>query len=364
VDDGRLAAVLVGFARTLVADLSIQTTLDELAAQVVDVLPVTGAGVLLMDGEREHHFLAATDEVIVRIEGLQVELGEGPCLEAHHTGRRVVIPDLAADVRFPRFSPEAVTCGLAAVFSFPLRLRGRQLGALELYGAEPTVLSEADLEGAQTLADVMAAYLHNARVRSDAAAALAQLQHQALHDPLTGLPNRVLLRDRLDRAVRGSYRTPRTFVGVLFLDVDDLKRVNDGYGHAAGDAMLRWVATRAQDVLRPGDTMARLSGDEFVIICEALTQEDQAEEVARRVRASLEEPLVVGTLRIPAGVSIGIGFAGPGRGSGTAAMRAADAAMYAAKRGFGGGSPAPRRRGGSEAGPGPDEVVVTDILLP
>jgi diguanylate cyclase (GGDEF)-like protein len=333
VDEGRLTAALVDFARTLAADFSIQKTLDHLAAEVVEVLPITGAGILLMDGEQDHRFVAATDEVIVRIEGLQVELGEGPCLLAYRTGRRVVIHDLTTDEQFPRFSPQALQAGLGAVFSFPLRLEGRTLGALQLYSAGPASLSEDDLDGAQTLADVMAAYLFNARVRADAATSVLLLQQQALHDPLTGLPNRLLLVDRLDQAVRSSDRSPPGFVGVLFLDVDGLKKVNDTFGHAAGDALLREVAARAQGVLRPGDTMARLSGDEFVIVCEALTREEQADEVANRVHASLEDPLVLCEVSIDVSVSIGIGFAGRGRGSPEEALRSADAAMYATKRG-------------------------------
>lgn len=167
MDDRRLTAVRVDFARTLTGDFSIENTLDLLVERVLGVLPVTGAGVLLMDGERDHHVIAATDDVILRIETLQVELGEGPCLEAYRTGRPVIVRDLSGDAHFPGFSPRAAQ-GLGAVFSFPLRLDEAQIGALELYTRHPSDLSAQDRRGAQTLADVMAAYLFNAQARHGA----------------------------------------------------------------------------------------------------------------------------------------------------------------------------------------------------
>jgi diguanylate cyclase (GGDEF)-like protein len=349
VDDRRLSAALVDFARTLAADFSVQKTLDLFAERVVRVLPVTGAGILLMGDEQDHHFVATTDAVIMRIESLQMDLGEGPCLQAHRSGRRVLVPDLAVDGRFTRFSPQAVEAGLGAVFSFPLHFDGHRLGALELYSARPTRLSEADLDVAQTLADVMAAYLQNARRRSTADRTVAALQEQALHDPLTGLPNRTLLQDRLQQAVRNGRRDPPTFVGVLFLDVDDLKAVNDRFGHDAGDALLKAVVSRVSGVLRPGDTMARLAGDEFVIVCDGLTRGEQADEVAVRIHEVLGEPVDLGGTLVAGSVSIGIGFAGEGHGTPAEALARADALMYQAKR---------RARGGTAGAA--DPVVTLD----
>ena len=165
MDEKRLTAVLVEFARTLTADFSIQTILDRLVERVVDVIPVDGAGVLLMDSDVEHHFVAASDDAILGIESLQMDLQEGPCLVAYRTGQAVAIRDLATDTTFAHFSPAAAQAGVGAVYSFPLRLDDRQLGALELYAKSPLDLPEADLVGAQTLADVAAAYLFNARSR-------------------------------------------------------------------------------------------------------------------------------------------------------------------------------------------------------
>ena len=168
MDEKRLASVLVDFARTLTSDFSIQTILDHLVDHVVEVIPVDGAGVLLMDSDTEHHFVAASDDVILDVETLQMDLQEGPCLQAYRSGSHVAVRDLARDTTFARFSPAATKAGLGAVYSFPLRLDDRQLGALELYAKAPLDLSEPDLVGAQILADVAAAYLFNAQAREDA----------------------------------------------------------------------------------------------------------------------------------------------------------------------------------------------------
>ncbi len=101
------------------------------------------------------------------------------------------------------------------------------------------------------------------------------LRHQALHDGLTGLPNRVLLMDRIEHALAVSARTDRR-IAVLYIDLDGFKAVNDSAGHAAGDLALVHVGDQIRAVLRPGDTVARLGGDEFVVVCEDLDDADAA----------------------------------------------------------------------------------------
>ena len=331
MDEGRLASVLVDFARTLTADFSIQTILDHLVQRVIAVIPVNGAGVLLMKSDTAHQFVAASDEVILRIESLQIDLDEGPCLRAYHTGERVKVPDLTRDTMFPRFSKGALDAGLGAVYSFPLRLDKSRLGALELYAKDPLELSEKDLEGAQILADVTAAYLFNAQARSDARDTAKDLHQKTLHDTLTGLPNRTLLKDRLELAVTKSGRS-RTFVGLLFLDLDRFKGVNDAFGHHVGDELLLAVVDRIRHLVRPGDTLSRQSGDEFVVLCEGLTAQSQAEEVADRIVKGLAPPFLISGQRITMTASVGIAFAGQGHDTAARALIQADAAMYEAKQ--------------------------------
>ncbi len=116
-----------------------------------------------------------------------------------------------------------------------------------------------------------------------------RMRHEALHDPLTGLANRTLLRDRLEHALARSAREG-TETGVLFIDLDEFKRVNDRFGHAAGDAVLAELGQRLVHAVRPADTVARLGGDEFVVVCEAI-DEDTALALGRRLDAAIRQPL-------------------------------------------------------------------------
>jgi diguanylate cyclase (GGDEF)-like protein/PAS domain S-box-containing protein len=166
----------------------------------------------------------------------------------------------------------------------------------------------------------------------------ARLAAMAMQDPLTGLGNRTLMRDHLKQAVARTARTGLP-IAVLFCDLDDFKPVNDTHGHAAGDELLRQFAERLRDTLRPSDTIARVGGDEFVVICEDLESEAAADEVVRRVTAAVDEPFLLPRadgsrvpLRVTVHASIGVTtVAGPGLDADEVLHRA-DAAMYALKR--------------------------------
>ncbi len=330
MDQQRLTTALVEFARTLTSEFSIQTLLDSLVEHVVHVVGVTGAGVLLMDDEHRHRFVAASDGIIRRIEVLQLEKGEGPCLEAFRTGTYVAIPDLATDTQFDEFSPVACAAGLGAVYSFPLRIDDTRLGALEVYTALPARLDADEVTAAQVLADVAAAYLFNAEARRLSHESLETMQTQSLHDALTGLPNRLQLHDRLDKLMAGS--ADGTFTALLFLDIDRFKSVNDAFGHAAGDLLLIEFVRRVQPVVPVGGMFARLSGDEFVLVCEGLTDVAAAQQVAARAVAAIDETFAIGAAGIAVTVSVGIAFCGPGRDCPDVALAKADAAMYEAKQ--------------------------------
>jgi diguanylate cyclase (GGDEF)-like protein len=330
VHSDQLAIVLAEFAETLVKGFRIQGILDHLVRRIVDVLPVTGAGVMLMGASDDLHFVAASNETILAIETLQNELAEGPCLEAYRLGEAVSVPDLELDERFPRFSRRARDAGLAAVFTLPMSISGHRFGALDLYRDLSGDLDASAMEAAQVLANVAAAYLYYARDRAEAADTLDLMRQRSLHDPLTGLPNRTLLRERLEQAVARNTRTQQ-MVAVLFVDLDRFKTVNDRYGHHVGDRVLVAVADRMKSILRPGDTVARLSGDEFVVICDGLQRADQAERVADKIAAALAEVFVVEGEPLQLTASIGLAFCGPGASMPDTLLREADSAMYQAK---------------------------------
>ena len=158
----------------------------------------------------------------------------------------------------------------------------------------------------------------------------AHIQHLATHDGLTGLPNRTLLRDRMEQAILHARRTQR-HVALLFVDLDQFKLINDSFGHAVGDALLLEVGARLHRAVREGDTVARLGGDEFVILAPDLSTPGDSAVVARKIAAALARPVTLGEKNMPVSASIGIALF-PGDGDDLdSLLQGADAAMYRAK---------------------------------
>jgi diguanylate cyclase (GGDEF)-like protein/PAS domain S-box-containing protein len=157
-----------------------------------------------------------------------------------------------------------------------------------------------------------------------------QLTRRALHDDLTGLPNRALFADRVEHALGSAAREPDVHAAVLFVDLDDFKAVNDGMGHGAGDELIRGVATRIRAGLRPSDTVARLGGDEFAVLVERVPSLEYANDVAQRVLELLKLPIDVAgvSLAVPASVGVTVAIEDSTVES---LLRDADIAMYTAK---------------------------------
>jgi diguanylate cyclase (GGDEF)-like protein/PAS domain S-box-containing protein len=175
----------------------------------------------------------------------------------------------------------------------------------------------------------VAGVVYNARDVTERKALAEQLRHQAFHDPLTGLANRVLFADRLAHALDRARRT-RDLVAVLFVDVDNFKSINDAFGHSVGDELLVGIARRIDDVLRPGDTAARFGGDEFTLLLEGLTPSD-AMTVGERIIAALRLPFEIAGRDLFVEVSIGVAVGVRDEATVDGLLRDADAAMYVAK---------------------------------
>jgi diguanylate cyclase (GGDEF)-like protein/PAS domain S-box-containing protein len=172
------------------------------------------------------------------------------------------------------------------------------------------------------LANVVADAIHSRDVQE-------QIRHQALHDGLTGLPNRTMFLDRVAHALARNNRDPQP-LAVLFIDLDRFKLVNDSLGHEAGDELLRLIAPRLAGAIRPSDTLARLGGDEFAVLCERLPSEMTATRIADQLMGSLEEPITVDGHVYTVSASIGITLSSD-EFSAAELLRDADAAMYQAK---------------------------------
>ena len=162
----------------------------------------------------------------------------------------------------------------------------------------------------------------------------AELAHQALHDSLTGLPNRALFRDRLSHSLNERRRPERSATGrhaVLFVDLDDFKVINDTLGHRIGDELLIAVAARLRNALRASDTAARLGGDEFTLLLEDIDDETDAQRAADRILEELRQPFDLEGHQIVVTASIGIAFGDSGAADPDDLLRAADTALYEAK---------------------------------
>ncbi|SNQ46856.1 PAS domain S-box/diguanylate cyclase (GGDEF) domain-containing protein [Frankia canadensis] len=224
--------------------------------------------------------------------------------------------------------PADATSGLAVGGHSLVVATGRgdhPLAAVEV-DRQPSVapFTEQDAQFVRSVGAVLGAAAMRFRTEED-------IRRQSLHDGLTGLPNRVALLDRLDRALRRA-RADQSRIGVLFIDLDGFKTVNDTLGHQAGDHLLRLAATRLEHAVRPGDVVGRLSGDEFAILCEHIDSPDDIEAIADRILTTLDTPCVLDQQTVMLSASVGLALSEPETTSGEDLLGAADIAMYTAKR--------------------------------
>ena len=309
----RLAALL----REIVAEESVDAVLGRLSATLRELIHCEDVvvwerlredllQVVLVDGEDEEE-----------LRSMQIKLGDGLTGHSAVERRPIVSNDahrdpLAGIVPGTRATPEAVAC-------MPLIARERLLGVLTLYRRGPDRAFAAD--EVRLLADfaaVAALALDNARTRSE-------LERLATTDDLTGVPNRRRFQTDLEReiAIANRYGSP---LSLLLLDLDNFKEINDTYGHHAGDAALRLVASEIEAQLRTPDVVARLGGDEFAVLLPRTTRE-QAEALAQRLEAAVGD-----ALPLPQQLTVSIGMSTLTGGGPTELLKEADRFLYEAKR--------------------------------
>ena len=259
-----------------------------------------------------------------------------PAALAEERGRH--LDEAARTGRTVQFEEQTVTPGGETVYHLrnytPLFDDGGELLLYLWHGTDVTELRRTQ----EALRELNAQLEERVQARTAELEALTrQSQHDALHDSLTGLPNRALFSDRLTQAIARSKLPGGPQYAVLFLDVDRFKGINDTLGHPTGDAMLVEMARRLRACLRATDTVARLGGDEFTILLEPLQDAEHAAQVAGRIQAALRRPMQLGGAPAASGqqvtmsVSVGIVHSHPEYDSAMAVLRDADIAMYRAK---------------------------------
>jgi diguanylate cyclase (GGDEF)-like protein len=296
-------------------DAACEVVADTLGVPLASIFEHLGEGRMVVRAARGWRRLA----VGTRFEMASYRDAEG---RERYASGAVVIRDLPNE---PQWRARVLRAeGIVASATVIVGDREAPLGLLGAHAREPREFSAHDLDFLHAVAHVVGEAVEHRRVAD-------RIRHGALHDELTGLPNRTLLADRLTRALARGARTG-SHVAVLCVDLDHLKRINDSLGHRAGDELLRAVGPRLQEVLRPGDTVARFAGDGFTVVCEAVTTPDHAAALARRVLEAFEAPFEVagGTRSVSA--SIGVVLARPGSGQDPDELIAdSEAAMYRAK---------------------------------
>ena len=329
-----IVAALAGLAETAAGPFTVDELLRELCQVAVKVLDVDGAAVMVLE-QQGVRLVDAIPQSVVDVEALQESLHRGPCHDAM-VGRTVVaLDDISGADRWPEFAAAADTAGLRSTMAMPLLARGQAWGALDLYRTERGPWSHELTSQVQMIAALTASFLVMAVDRDEAATTRETLEHRASHDALTGLPGRSLLFTLLEHALPTARRR-RSALALLFLDLDGFKKVNDTFGHAAGDLVLIEAAQRLTLGLRASDTIVRLAGDEFVIICENLPFDpaaaiQQVEGLGRRVSGQLSRPMHVSGTELSVTVSIGVAVADDGS-TPENLLADADNAMYRAKQ--------------------------------
>ena len=313
---------LATIQRAIVAQKPLHDIFDQVVAAACELIG-DGAGMMRMrdaDGSER--------STVVSSVGLSTEfLGAGrrthdPGLGARamQEGRLVVV-DKGTDPLVHQVPDLWRSAGLHAGMAAPVLQGSTVVGSVVTASENPNRSYAArDQQSLLALAEHASLALNHARALDDVA-------HEAFHDSLTGMPNRALFLDRLTFAVGRASRSGNP-VGVLFIDIDDFKTINDSLGHRAGDELLQAVAARLEACLRPSDTIARLGGDEFAVLIEEIDDTADAATAASRVLESLADPIAIEGREVYVGASVGIA-AGPEDAE--TLLRDADLAMYRAK---------------------------------
>jgi diguanylate cyclase (GGDEF)-like protein/PAS domain S-box-containing protein len=263
-------------------------------------------------------------EYSLALEGREIGPTTGACGAACYRRELVITEDIATDPLWDGYRELALRHDLRACWAMPIDSnKERVLGSLAVYHDRPCRPTARQLMLLEVAARLAAVAIEHGELTD-------QLSHQAQHDGLTGLPNRLLFQDRLEQAIAHAQRRQQQ-VAVLYMDVDRFKHINDTLGHSSGDALLRQVAYRLAGCIRKSDTLARLGGDEFTIVLTELADAAEATHVARKLLESMRDPFVVDGRELFTSISLGISIFPTDGEDDETLMVNADVAMYRAK---------------------------------
>lgn len=251
--------------------------------------------------------------------------------QAASTGRPVFVGDAGEKAADGETATGQIPDGVAYAVAPVITADGQVIGTICVIDTAPHVWTHTEIN---CLLDIATLLVTELELRSDLTLKRETHEHllySTLHDALTGLPNRALFTERLRHAMRRVARHPDDLFAVLFLDLDRFKEVNDNLGHFAGDELLRAVARRLEACIRPEDTVARLSGDEFVILLESISDTSDAGRVAERIEEALSFPINLAGSEVTSSASMGIVTSSMSHDQPEQILRSADMAMYRAK---------------------------------
>jgi diguanylate cyclase (GGDEF)-like protein len=266
----------------------------------------------------------------IKVSWADTEAGRGPTGTAIRQRRTEVNPDYRANPRTLPWREAALARGYRSSIALPLVGSKNMLGALTIYSPDPDVFSPEEVALLEELANDLAYGIETLRTRVEHQTAEKQLEFLAHHDVLTGLPNRLLLRDRFDQAIAQADRE-QTAVAVLFMDLDNFKQVNDTLGHNYGDLLLVRVVERLRGCLRETDTISRQGGDEFVVLLPQLRDLRVVGSIAQNIIELFAEPFEIESYSINTTFSIGVSIYPHDGREFDVLLRNADTALYQAK---------------------------------
>ena len=300
---------------TLVAHQPLGVVLDGIAQSICGETPNSCCAIALHQPSRSH--VAAASSVPA---DWVAALGAPHAIPFETRTQTCLFEFPTADPAWKTFISGIKSQPPARIYSCPIGSAGLRLGSIIVFTTPGSTESPAVSEQAVQLAQIA---IEHSRLYED-------LQFQAHHDGLTGLPNRLLFEERLTRAVLEA-RTLQQRLAVLYVDLDRFKQINDSMSHRVGDLLLREIASRMKKVLRPGDTIARIGGDEFNILLTNVPSNADAEGLAERILNSVRQPMTAEGRVLSISASMGIAYFPEDGESADDLQRDADAAMYCAK---------------------------------